>query len=105
VEILENSPTVPLDAFLDRPLFCFLAQHSDAGARVSPLWFLWADDAVWIVGLLAERSYPDRVRTYPRSAVAVVDFDPVTGRVEHVGMRGTASLEDWDPGSALTLET
>jgi hypothetical protein len=105
VEVLESDSTIPLDAFLDRPLFCFLARQSDAGASVSPLWFLWADDAVWTVGLLAECSYPDRVRTYPRWAVAVVDFDPVTGRVEHVGMRGTASLEDRDPEPLSLLET
>ena len=46
MEVLESDPAVPLDAFLYRPLFCFLARQSDAGARVLPLWFLWADDAV-----------------------------------------------------------
>lgn len=103
MEVLENTLSVPLDDFLDRPLFCFLAQQSDDGARVSPLWFLWQDGAVWIIAVLEGRSYPDRVREYPRSALAVVDFDPVTGRVEHVGMRGTATLEDWDPDRARDL--
>ena len=56
MEVLENNLTVPLDAFIDRPLFCFLAQHSDAGARV-----------------------------------------------EHVGVRGTATLEDRDLGRARAL--
>ena len=35
------------------------------------------------------------MRAYPESALAVVDFDPATGRVEHVGMRGEATLEPY----------
>ncbi|WP_293028080.1 pyridoxamine 5'-phosphate oxidase family protein [Natronococcus sp.] len=96
MELLENTLEVELEAFLARPLFCFLAQRSDSGPRVSPLWFLWEDETVWIIAQLEERSYPDRARRHPETALAVVDFDPATGRVEHVGMRGRASLESYD---------
>ena len=96
MELVEDTLDMGLDAFLARPLFCFLAQRSGSGPRVSPLWFLWADGAVWNVAQLRGRSYPRRVQEYPESAVAVLDFDPETGRVEHVGMRGTASLEPFD---------
>jgi hypothetical protein len=43
------------------------------------------------------------VREYPESALAVVDFEPATGRVEHVGMRGEATLEPYDRSRAGRL--
>ena len=82
MEIIEDGLEVSLDEFLARRLFCFLAQRSGEGPRLSPLWFLWEDGAVWNVAQLDGRSYPERVRAYPETAVAVVDFDPATGRVE-----------------------
>ena len=103
MELVEDTLDTGLDVFLARPLFCFLAQRSGDGPRVSPLWFLWEDGAVWTVAQLRDRSYPRRVREYPDTAVAVVDFDPETGRVEHVGMRGTASLEAFDRSRADRL--
>lgn len=103
MDVIENTLEVPLDAFLERPLFCFFAQTAPAGPRLSPLWFLWADGAVWNVARLGGRSYPERVRQDPRSALAIVDFDPATGRVEHVGMRGEASLEPYDEPRARQL--
>jgi hypothetical protein len=103
MEVVENSLDAPLSAVLDRPLFCFLAQRSAAGPRVSPLWFLWEDRRLWLVAQLADRSYPERVRRDPRAAVAVVDFDPAVGRVHHVGMRGEASLEPYDDDRATRL--
>lgn len=96
MELIENTLSVDLEEFLDRRLFCFLGQQSGDGPRISPLWFLWEDGAVWNIARLEGRSYPDRVRDYPNTTVAIVDFDPQTGRVEHVGMRGTATLEPWD---------
>jgi hypothetical protein len=102
MEIVENTLDVPLAEFLDRPLFCFLAQQPAAGARVSPLWFHWEESVVWIIAR-TDRSYADRVREFPSSALAVVDFDPTSGRVEHVGMRGTATLAAWDPARARRL--
>ena len=103
MEILEDGLEVALDEFLARPLFCFLAQRSGEGPRLSPLWFLWEDGAIWNIAQLDGRSYPERVRAYPESALAVVDFDPATGRVEHVGMRGEATLEPYDRSRADRL--
>jgi nitroimidazol reductase NimA-like FMN-containing flavoprotein (pyridoxamine 5'-phosphate oxidase superfamily) len=103
MDVVENTLGVDLDEFLDRPRFCFLAQASEAGPRVSPLWFLWEDGAVWIIAQLENRSYPDRVERDPRTALAVVDFDFSAGRVEHVGMRGRANLEPYDAGRADRL--
>lgn len=103
MEVLEDTLDVPLKEVLGRPLFCFFAQQSADGPRLSPLWFLWEDEAVWIVARLNGRSYPERVERDPRSAVAIVDFDSETGRVEHVGMRGAASLEPYDEVRAHRL--
>lgn len=103
MELVENTLDVELDDFLDRPLFCFLGQHSNNGPRISPLWFLWEDTVVWNIAQLGGRSYPDRVKQYPQTAIAIVDFDPSTGRVEHIGMRGNAMLEPYDRERANRL--
>ena len=103
MEILENTLECDLDAFLERPLFCFLGQVSDAGPRISPLWFHWEAGSIWTIARLPDRSYPNRVRRDPRTAVAVVDFDPTVGSVEHVGMRGEATLEPYDEDRAERL--
>lgn len=100
---VENSLTTELDAVFDPPLFCYLAQCSDEGPRVSPLWFLWDDGALWSIAPLEDRSYPGRVEQDSRAAIAIVDFDPASGRVGHVGMRGHATLEPFDEGKAVRL--
>lgn len=105
MEVVADSLPVDIDAFLSRPLCCFLAQRGDTGARVSPLWYLWEPDAetCWIITQFRDRSYPERVERHPNSAVAFVDFAPQEGRLEHVGLRGAASLEPWDDARADRL--
>ena len=103
MELVENTLEESLDTFLNRPLFSFFAQRSDNGPRLSPLWFLWEDDAIWHVARLDGRSYPKRVKQDPRTAIAIVDFNPGTGRVEHVGMRGEAILDLYDEQRANRL--
>lgn len=101
--VIENTLDVAVDESLARPLFSVLGQSSPDGPRVSPLWFLWEDRSVWHIAQTSGRSYPERVRRDPRTALAVVDFDPESGRVEHVGIRGEASLEPYDPDRAGRL--
>jgi hypothetical protein len=105
MEVVADSLSLDIDAFLSRPLCCFLAQRGDTGARVSPLWYLWepAPETCWIIAQFRDRSYPERVERAPESAAAVVDFAPREGRLEHVGFRGTASLEPWDDARASRL--
>jgi hypothetical protein len=103
MHIVENSLDCSIDAVLDRPLFAFLGQQSPNGPRVSPLWFLWEDEAIWHIAQLDGRSYPDRIKEDSRATVAIVDFDPTEGRVEHVGVRGAATLRDYDPDRADRL--
>ncbi|MEF8775518.1 MAG: pyridoxamine 5'-phosphate oxidase family protein [Haloarculaceae archaeon] len=102
MEIVEHTLPVELEAFLDRPLFCFLGTVDAGNPRVTPLWFLWEDDAVWIIAN-DEKTYPTRVRDHPAVDLAVVDFEAETGRVQHVGMRGRASVRPHDPARAERL--
>lgn len=92
MEVVENTLDTPLDSFLDRPLFCFLGQVADGEPRISPLWYLWEDEQIWIIGDTVGKSYMERVERNPETTVAIVDFDVTTGRVEHVGMRGHATV-------------
>lgn len=104
MDVLEDSLEVTLAEFLDRPLFCFLGQVSaDGEPRISPLWYLWEDDRLWIIADTVEKSYTSRVEQQPETAVAIVDFDVRTGRVEHVGMRGRAELTPLDEDRTYRL--
>ncbi len=103
MRIVENTLPVSLEAFLRRPLFCHLGTLAEGGPRVSPLWFRWEDEAVWIIADTETKTYPDRVRRDARVAAAIVDFDPATGLVQHVGIRGRAGLEPFDVDRANRL--
>lgn len=103
MEIIENTLSVDLDTFLARSLFCFLATDSPEGPRVSPLWYLWEERSLWIAVNPETKSYPARIERDPRTAVAVVDFDACRGLVQHVGMRGRATIEGFDPERARRL--
>jgi len=106
VEIIrDRAKSVDLEEFLARPLFGHLATASERGPRDSPVWFLWEDDAVWIIGSRVTDSFPDRVEADARCAVGIVDFDRRTGLVQHVGMRGRATVEPFDAQRARRLLT
>lgn len=102
MRIVENTMSVPLSTVLERPLFCYFATTDDGLPRVSPLWYLWEDETIWIIAD-DEKTYPDRVRATPAAAVAVVDFLPGSGVVRHVGFRGTATVEPFDEDRANRL--
>ena len=102
MDVLENSLPVDIETFLERPLFCFLGTVDAGDPRVTPLWFLWEDGEIWIIAN-DEKTYPSRIRDHPAVDLAIVDFDVETGLVQHVGMRGTASVEPHDPARAERL--
>lgn len=94
MEIVESDPGMTMDDILDRPLFCYLGTVSEeCEPRVSPLWFDWVEQAIWMIGDMEGKSYVGRVDRNSRTAIAIVDFDVRTGRVQHVGMRGHTSIE------------
>jgi hypothetical protein len=95
-----DRPLFDLAEFLARPLFAHLAHASEHGPRESPVWFHWDGRAVWFVG---GESFPANLRREPRCALGVVDFDPATGRCQHVGMRGTAEVLPYDVAIARAM--
>lgn len=98
MEIIENTLKESIDDVLELPLFCYLGTVSrEDDPRVSPLWYHWEDDTLWILGD-REKTYTDRIERHPETAVAIVDFDVVEARVRHIGMRGHATLEAVDDG-------
>jgi hypothetical protein len=94
--IHERPRTVDREDFLSRVLFAHLASASEEGPRESPVWFLWEDGAVWIIGSLRYDSFPRRIEREPRCAIGIVDFDRERGLVHHVGMRGRPPLRAYD---------
>ena len=94
MRVIRDRPrSVELGGFLARPLFAHLATASEDGPRVSPVWFLWEEGAVWVIGSRRANSFLGRIESDPRCAIAVVDFDCASGRVHHVGFRGRASVD------------
>lgn len=101
--IRDRERSVELDEFLARPLFAHLATASQRGPRESPVWFLWEDDAVWIIGSRESDTFPARIAADARCAIGIVDFDRTSGLVQHVGMRGRATVHPFDPNRARRL--
>lgn len=85
----------PPEAVLAKPLMADLATASPEGPRHSPLWFLWEDGAVWLIGRDGD-SFLRRLAAEPRCALGVVDFDPLAGILLHVGIRGRATIGPMD---------
>jgi hypothetical protein len=88
-QLKQTGTPFDLDEFLRRPLFAHLATSSEFGPRESPVWFLWEDEAIWLIGNSHDR-FPKRIEADPRCAIGIVDFDLRRGLLQHVGMRGTA---------------
>jgi Pyridoxamine 5'-phosphate oxidase len=104
MKVIRDRPrSVDIDDFLARPLFAHLATASPAGPRDSPVWFLWEDDCIWIIGSRTTDSFPARVEREQSCAIGVVDFDLTAGLVQHVGLRGRAALVPFDPARAHRL--
>lgn len=92
-----------MEEILSRPLFAHLATASEDGPRESPVWFLWENEILWIIGNRVTDSFPRRVEREPRCAIGIVDFNVSTGLVQHVGFRGRASLEPHDAERMIRL--
>ena len=80
-----------VNALLEQPLVAHLATASSDGPRESPVWFLWEDQAMWLVGNERD-SFPKRLQVDRRCAIGVVEFDVQRGVLKHVGIRGVATV-------------
>lgn len=101
--IRDSSGSVDLDEFLSRRLFAHFATASESEPRESPLWFLWEDGALWIIGNRRTDTFPHRIEAEHRCAVGIVDFDPERGIVQHVGFRGRATVQAFEKERAKRL--
>lgn len=84
-------------ALLNRPLMANLATLSEEGPRNAPVWFLWEDGALWMLGA-ATGSSIRRLQVDPRCAVEIVRFDADAGILLHLGLRGVATVEPMSEG-------
>ncbi|MEU0462780.1 pyridoxamine 5'-phosphate oxidase family protein [Amycolatopsis sp. NPDC006131] len=87
-----TEPDFDIDAFLARPLTAHVAT---SGPTVRPTWYLWEDEALWILTgpwtkLLG------RVKADPAVAVAIGVCDIATGEVRQVIARGKAEVLPFD---------
>lgn len=87
-----DAPEKLLDDLLQRPLFAHLSTVHEDGPRESPVWFLWEERELWILGNTQTDSFPARIENEPRCALGIVDFNPATGLVQHAGIRGGGTL-------------
>ena len=78
------------------PLMANLATMSAEGPRNAPVWFVWEDNAIWMLGD-EDGSSVRRLGDDPRCAVEIVHFDREDGILLHLGMRGAASIEAMHP--------
>nr|WP_323741884.1 pyridoxamine 5'-phosphate oxidase family protein [Salinibacillus xinjiangensis] len=57
MEIIKGKRSFELDKFLKKPLFAHLSTSSSEGPRNSPVWFLWEDKCLWIIGTPGDTFY------------------------------------------------
>jgi hypothetical protein len=95
-DLNEGSARNLMNELLSRPLFAHLATNSEQGPCESPVWYLWEEEAIWIIGNCETDTFPKRIKLNPRCAIGIVDFDIFTGLVQHIGFRGSASIESHD---------
>ena len=82
---------------LNRPLMANLATVTTDGApRNAPMWFIWEEDAIWLLGSTGASSVR-RIAENPQCAIEVVDFDTEAGILLHLGLRGSATIESMSP--------
>lgn len=104
-DLADSASRALLAEMMARPVFAHLATASEHGPRESPVWFLWEDETIWIIGNRRTDSFPSRIELEPRCAIGIVNFDVATGLVQHVGMRGVARLEPHDAARMVRLLT
>ena len=60
------------DEFLTQARTCRVATISPAGPHVSPLWFVWHDESIWLYSITSSRRFTDLQRD-PRVAIVIDD--------------------------------
>ncbi|MBS4168982.1 hypothetical protein [Parachlamydia sp. AcF125] len=84
-----------IDEVPHKPLMAHLSTVEKGEPRDSRAWFLWEDSCLWIFGT-SEDGFVKRLRTEPKCAAGIVEYDLGKGILKHVGIRGIASLASCD---------
>jgi general stress protein 26 len=85
------------EALLNLPLMANLASvAADGSPRNAPMWFIWEDGAVWLLGSTSSSSVK-RLQDNPHCAIEIVRFDVEGGILLHLGLRGEATIEPMSP--------
>ncbi|UOY01261.1 pyridoxamine 5'-phosphate oxidase family protein [Blastococcus sp. PRF04-17] len=90
--------------FLASARTCRVATVSAAGPHVSPLWFLWHDEAIWLYSITSSQRFKD-LQVDPRISIVVDDGHDylelrgveISGRARVVGevpRTGTAAVPE-----------
>jgi SAM-dependent methyltransferase len=93
-----------IDTFLAKALIAHLATCGRAGASETPVWFLWEEEALWLIAR-SSSGFAKRLRDDRRAAIGVVDFDLERGYLRHLGFRGVATIEPMDVQRRTRLVT
>ncbi|MFK3937783.1 pyridoxamine 5'-phosphate oxidase family protein [Alkalihalobacillus sp. NPDC078783] len=81
------------EEILSRPLFAHLSTVEKNEPRDSPVWFLWENERIWVLGSYQSNSFIKRIEHEANCAIGIVDYNKETGFVQHVGLRGKAELQ------------
>lgn len=84
-----------IESVLCKPLMAHLSTVDKGSPRDSPVWFLWEDSLLWIFGT-SKDSFVNRLKSDPKCAVGIVEYDLEKGILKHVGIRGIATIENRD---------
>jgi hypothetical protein len=79
------------------PLMANLATLDAGGPRNSPVWFIWEEGALWMLGSRDGGSVR-RIEADARCAVEIVHFANAEGILLHLGFRGRADVLPMDAG-------
>lgn len=93
-----------IEDLLSQPLFAHLATFGDTGPCQTPLWFLWEDGAVWMIAS-SKSGFATRLLGDERASIGIVDFDLNRGFLQHLGMRGVATVLPMDADRRTRLVT
>lgn len=89
----DDEKQAQIDALLRQPVLARIATANPATGQphVTPVWFWWDGQAVWISAFDSTRKIRD-LRRNPRISVLIEPADPSTGPVQAVLFEGQAVL-------------
>lgn len=79
------------DVLLGAPLMAHLGTVSPEGPRISPVWYIWEEGVLWMLGTTGSGAVR-RLAQDPRASVEITRLDVPSGQLLHLGLRGRARV-------------